>query len=181
MDFNQERELVLGCLRKDRDCQKVLFESFAGKMMTICIRYARHHAEAEDILQDGFVKVFQHLEQYKFEGSFEGWMRRIFVNTSLKSLKKLSFQNEIIGSENTKEEHEDPSILSQMSELEILEIIKELPDGYRTVFNLNIIEGFSHKEIGEMLNITESTSRSQLLKARRELQRKIMYLQKVKI
>ncbi len=181
MDSNMERELILGCLRNDRHSQKSIFDIYAGKMMTLCLRYSRHHMEAEDILQDGFIKIFQNLEQYKFEGSFEGWMRRIFINIALKNIKKMSYQNELIGAEILNEEYESPSIIASMSEKEILAAIHELPDGYKTVFNLNVIEGFSHKEIGEMLNITESTSRSQLLKARRELQKKILELSKVRI
>ncbi len=181
MDYKFEHELINGCLKNDRISQKKVFELFAGKMMSVCIRYARHHAEAEDLLQDGFIKVFQHLDQYKFEGSFEGWMRRIFVNTALKSLRKLSFQNEVIGIEIMPDEHVDASAISQMSEMEILIAVKSLPDGYRTVFNLCVVEGYSHKEIGEMLNITESTSRTQLLKARRELQRKIEQSEKIRL
>lgn len=181
MDSNMEQDLILGCLKNDRQCQKAIFDMYAGKMMTLCLRYARHHMEAEDILQEGFIKIFQNLHQYKSEGSFEGWMRRIFINLSLKNIKKMSFKNELYGIEIVNEEFESPSVISSMSENEILNLIKELPDGYKTVFNLNIIEGFSHKEIGEMLNITESTSRSQLLKARRELQKKIFDLSKVKL
>ena len=181
MDSSMERELILGCLKNDRQCQKSIFEYYAGRMMTLCLRYARHNMEAEDILQDGFIKIFQNLDQYKFEGSFEGWMRRIFINIALKNIKKMSFKNELIGAEVVIEESEAPSVISSMSEQEILHAIQELPDGYKTVFNLNVIEGFSHKEISEMLNITESTSRSQLLKARRELQKKILEQTKVRI
>ena len=168
-----EQELIAGCIREDKRCQQLFFSQFAGKMMTVCRRYARHPSEAEDIFQDAFIKVFNALKQFEGKGSLEGWIRKIMVNTALKYYTKLSYQNEISGLENLPEYADLPNVYSNLGEEEILKLIAKLPDGYRVVFNLAAIEGFSHKEIGELLHIEESTSRSQLVKARAHLQQQI--------
>ena len=168
-----EKELLKACLQGDRTAQRDIFHMYAGKMMAICIRYARHRHEAEDILQDSFVKVFTHLCEFENNCSFEGWVRRIIINTAIKINQKKSFSHESIGLEHIKEDSTGPEVFSILSEEELTKLISELPDGYRMVFNLFAIEGFSHKEISEMLNIEESTSRSQLMKARRILQEKV--------
>jgi RNA polymerase sigma factor (sigma-70 family) len=176
-----ENDIILGCINEDRQCQRELFNRYAGKMMTVCLRYARHRMEAEDILQDAFIKVFDNVKRFESKGSFEGWIRRIVVNTALKNASRHGFQKEIMGTDNVVETSEDPTILSKLSEEEILGLIQQLPDGYRMVFNLYCIEGFSHKEIGETLGIEESTSRSQLVKARNMLQTKVKDAQKIHI
>jgi len=173
-----EKELIEGCIREDKSCQKALFLQYAGKMLTVCRRYARHHLEAEDLLQDAFIKVFDKIDQYKFTGSFEGWIRRIVINTALKNVQKSSFQRERIGMEDYEEGSLEPSVFARLHEEEILAIIATLPEGYKVVFNLYVIEGYSHREIAKMLNIEESTSRSQLVKARKMLQTKIINQQK---
>lgn len=175
-----ETELIKGCIRKDGSCQRMLFERYAGKMMAVCLRYATDQAEAEDILQEGFVRVFTYLNQFKFEGSFEGWIRRIMVNTALKSLqkKKISFRE--ITDQQTYSSIE-PYAYNNLGEEELMKLINNLPDGYKIVFNLNIIEGYSHEEIGKMLNIQASTSRSQLVKARKMLQNQILEMQKIAV
>ena len=145
-------------------------------MMTVCLRYARNSADAEDILQDGFIRLFQNIHQYKNEGSFEGWVRRIFVNASLKKYQPKKWSMEQSGVDHIEEEIMDPGIISTLCEEEILHLISQLPEGYRIVFNMYIIEGYSHKEISELLGINEATSRTQLLKARKQLQRKITRL-----
>jgi len=165
-----ERELIDGCVKGDRQAQKELFERYAGVMLSVCRRYTRHQMEAEDILQDAMIKVFRNIDRFKFEGSFEGWIRRIVVNTALKNYQKSSFQKEQIGLESYQEGTMEPEAFSKLQEEELMNLIATLPDGYRIVFNLYIIEGFSHKEIAEQLGIKESTSRSQLVKARRMLQ-----------
>lgn len=147
--------------------------------MSVCLRYARNRADAEDILQDGFVLLFRNIGKYESKGSFEGWMRKIFVNTALKKYQRKRFEKERIGIENTKEPELDASAISSMSEKEILKLIEELPDGYRIVFNMYAIEGYSHREIADTLGINEATSRTQLLKARKQLQRKLLRLQTV--
>lgn len=148
----------------------MLFDRFSGKMMSLCMRYARDQQQAQDILQIGFLKVFDYIHQYKGEGSFEGWMRRVFVTVAMRELgrKKIVFIDREISGDLL--QAEDPSVFSKISEHEIHELIRSLPEGYRTVFNLHVIEGYSHEEIGELLHIQASTSRSQLLKARKLLQ-----------
>jgi RNA polymerase sigma-70 factor (ECF subfamily) len=176
-----EKELIKACLLGERQAQRDIFNMYAGKMMAICNRYCRHRLEAEDILQDSFVKVFTHLSDFEHNGSFEGWVRRIIINTAIKNNQKKSVTLEEIGLDHIKEDSTDPDVFSHLSEEELIKLISALPDGYRMVFNLFAIEGFSHKEIGEMLHIEESTSRSQLVKARRILQQKVNEMYKVAI
>lgn len=172
-----DRELIEGCIEENRRCQKELFNRYAGKMLTVCRRYTRHHLEAEDILQDAWIKVFNNLHRFEFKGSFEGWVRRIVVNTALKNYNKSSFQKEKIGLEDYQDKPMDPKAIANLGEEELLKEIAKLPEGYRVVFNLYVIEGYSHKEIANTLNIGESTSRSQLVKARKMLQDRITDLQ----
>lgn len=176
-----EYELIKGCIKQDAKCQRMLFEQYAGKMMTVCLRYAHDSMEAEDMLQDGFIRVFSYIHQYKFEGSFEGWVRRIIVNSALKHLqkKKLSFTEVTDNSEHSP--RLEPYVYSNLGEEDLMKLINQLPDGYRIVFNLNVIEGYSHEEIAKILNIQPSTSRSQLVKARKMLQNQILNLQKIAV
>lgn len=178
LNLNQIIDL---CLQGDRDAQKKLFQTYSGLMFSICRRYTNNKHEAEDMLQEGFIRVFNYLDSYESSGSFEGWMKKIFINTALRSISKKSFSHELNGYEKLPDESVEPSIISQLSEEQILELIGRLPDGYRTVFNLYALEGYSHKEIGEMLGTQESTSRSQLVKARRMLQDMFLELQKVAV
>ena len=172
-----DQELIHGCLSDDGNCQQILFNQYAGKMMTVCLRYAADQMAAEDLLMEAFVKVFKYIHQYKFEGSFEGWIRRIVVNTALKKLQKKKIYFEEVKPEKVTVGM-DSEAHANIGEKEILELIKRLPDGYRVVFNLYVIEGYSHEEIAEMLNIQPGTSRSQLVKARKMLQQQIAALQK---
>lgn len=169
-----ENKLIQACIREDKAAQKQLYDLFAAKMYFVCLRYARHELEAQDMLQDGFIKVFDNLAQFKSNGSFEGWVRRIMVNASLNYCRKSSFKNEQIGIEDYQDKVVDSKAISRMSEKELLALIQRLPNGYRMVFNLYVIEGYSHKEIGEMLDISESTSRSQLAKSRKWMQKLLM-------
>jgi RNA polymerase sigma-70 factor (ECF subfamily) len=174
-------EIIQGCIHEDRRCQRALFSRYAGKMMTVCLRYARHRMEAEDLLQDAFIKVFDHIQSFEGKGSFEGWIRRIVVNTALKNVSRHSFQKEGIGLDGIIESSADPSVFSALSEQELLAMIAQLPQGYRIVFNLYVIEGYSHREIADTLGIEESTSRSQLVKARNTLQNLIHKSQKISL
>jgi RNA polymerase sigma-70 factor (ECF subfamily) len=174
-----DKELIEGCIQEDRRCQMELFRRFAGKMLAVCRRYARHELEAEDILQDAFIKVFDNLDKFEFKGSFEGWVRRIVVNTALKNFQKASFQREQLGLDTFDEQSIDPEAIAHLQEEELLDLIGKLPDGYRVVFNLYVIEGYSHKEISDMLEIGESTSRSQLVKARKLLKEQIQKIQMI--
>lgn len=159
-----------------------MFQRYAGKMLAVCMRYARHRMEAEDMLQDAFVKVFEHLGQFQFKGALEGWIRRIVVNTAIKAYDRKSFTHEQIGIDPTWDSASDlPLSDMQLQEEDLLNLINRLPDGYRIVFNLYAIEGYSHQEIGEMLGIQESTSRSQLVKARKQLQTQLFELHKVAV
>lgn len=171
-------KIIQGSLLGDRISQKQLFDRFSGKMLAVCMRYARNSMEAEDLLQDGFIKVFNNLKQYKSEGPFEQWVRRIMINNAIKNCNRKSFKNEFSAGDEIPEMYEDPDVISSMAERELIKMINELPDGYRMVFNLYAIEGYSHKEIGEALQIEESTSRSQLVKARKVLQDKLLKHQK---
>jgi RNA polymerase sigma-70 factor (ECF subfamily) len=178
MDINQ---IIKGCLDGDRRSQKALFDLFSGKMMAVCLRYAKHKMEAEDLLQDGFIKVFQNIGQYKGEGPFEQWVRMIMIHNAIKKYHKKSNRNEFLADTDLPELPESEEALSQLFYEELLEMIEELPDGYRIVFNLYAVEGFNHKEISEMIGIEESTSRSQLVKARKALQEKLLKREKVHI
>lgn len=163
--------LIKGCIAEDYRAQRALFERFAPRLFAVSLRYARSRAEAEDLLQDAFIKIFDNIEKFEGKGSFEGWMRRIVVNTALKNYSRIRFQRESVGIETLPEQDIPPSVLSQLSEQELLQLIEKLPEGYRLVFNLVAIEGYTHAEVAKMLHIEESTSRSQLTKARQTLQR----------
>ena len=159
----------------------MLFEQYSGIMITICLRYACDNTEAEDMLQEGFIRVFRYIHQYKFEGSFEGWIKRIVVNASLRILQKKGIHFLEINEELQELQQAEADILSTLSEREILKLISNLPTGYRVIFNLYVLEGYSHGEIAEMLQIDKGTSRSQLSKARRTLQEQIRSQQKLSI
>jgi RNA polymerase sigma-70 factor (ECF subfamily) len=167
-----ETELIEGCLGLDKRSQEQLYKRYANIMWGVCLRYSRSREEAEDILQEGFIKVFDNISKFRQEGSFEGWIRRIMVNTALKHYSKVEF------SEQSGDDEEScgsiaPEAVSRLNEKDLLNIIAGLPEGYRLVFNLYAIEGYDHKEIASMLGIGESTSRSQLAKARAMLQQKL--------
>jgi RNA polymerase sigma factor (sigma-70 family) len=178
-----EHELIKGCIRKDATCQKEVFNRYASRMLGVCHRYARTYADAEDILQDAFIKVFNKMHQFKFEGSFEGWIRRIMVNTALKKYQPQRYQKEVVGYEihQSNEGGMEAGAYTHLNQKEILALVNNLPDGYRLIFNLYVMEGFAHEEIAEMLGIQPSTSRSQLVKARSMLQKQILQLQKIAV
>jgi len=175
-----EKELVKKCLTNDSEAQELLYRRYASKMLGVCLRYSKNRMEAEDILQEGYIKVFKNLSSYKFDGSFEGWVRRIMVNTAINfyrsSIKYVqSLDDEMI----TDKDMPNVSMNDMLSTKELLKLIQELPEGYRVVFNMFAIEGYSHKEIAETLDISESTSKSQLSRARVALQNKFKMLNSV--
>jgi RNA polymerase sigma factor (sigma-70 family) len=174
-----EAQLVKGCINENRTAQQEVFRLYAGKMLTVCRRYARHNSEAQDLLQEGFIRVFNKVHTFKSTGSFEGWIRRVMVNVALKNYQKSSYQKEQIGLEGYQEGAADPTVFSHLHEEELLKLVASLPEGYRVVFNLYAIEGYSHAEVAELMGIGESTSRSQLVKARKMLQGMVIKLQKV--
>ena len=170
-------EILQACKRGDRKAQKQLYDSLAPKMMAVCLRYMGTRDEAEDILQEGFITLFSRLDSYSGEGSFEGWARKIFVNTALMSLRKkdaLKMSEDLETAWNVSSD--GVSQIQSAGYHELLKLIAGLPTGYRTVFNLFVVEGYSHKEIAQALGITEATSRSQLQRARVMLQDKIKNL-----
>lgn len=173
-----EEALIRECLRGSAKHQRELYERFAGKMYAVCLRYARSSADAADMLQEGFVKVFTKLDQYHFQGSFEGWVRKIMVNTALRTYQKQRFDMEQSGYEVLPDHPVDPDAIAMLSEAELITLIAKLPDGYRVIFNLVAVEGYSHAEAANVLGIQESTSRSQLTKARRWLCEQLDVLEK---
>ena len=174
-----EQQLIAGCKKGNRLAQRELYEYYSRRMLAVCLRYVNDKETAKDLLQDGFVKVFTCLDSYSGIGSFEGWIRKIFVNSALEYLRKSDVLRESSDLDNLPElVQPDSSAISNISATELMDIIKRLPAGFRTVFNLFAIEGYSHKEIGEMLGITESTSRSQYTRARQLLQKQIANLYK---
>jgi len=150
-------------------------------MYAVCLRYARNREDAADILQEGFLKVFTKLDQFQFQGSFEGWVRRVMVNTALRAYQKQRFEFEQTGYERLPEMPIDPDAMALLSEAELLNLVRQLPDGYRAVFNLVAIEGYSHAEAATLLGIQESTSRSQLTKARRQLEVEVEKLERIQV
>lgn len=169
-----EAEIIEGCKAGKRELQKALYTRFSGKMFAVCLRYSKNREEAEDLLQDGFIKVFHSIEKFMGSGSFEGWIRRIMVNTALELIrkKKLDFSSFDIEHVESYTDH-ITDMTGAMAENELLAMIQELPAGYKTIFNLYAIEGYQHNEIAEMLGISEGTSKSQLARARHILQEKL--------
>ncbi len=174
-----EEEFIKRCLNNDPQAQEALYKRYAPKMFGICLRFTRNKMEAEDVLQEGFIKIFTYLKDYRNEGSLEGWMRRTIINTAINYYKKQSkrFRDMNIDQAEIADSN-DENVVDKLSTNELLTLIQDLPNGYRMVFNLSIIEGYTHKEIGEILNISENTSKSQLSRARSVLQSKIRKITK---
>lgn len=174
MPMNEER-LIAGCKSGESWARKQVYEQYAPTMMGVCIRYINNRETARDLLQDGFIKVFTKIDTYSATGSFGGWIRRIFVTTALEHLRQNeALRNSIdVDEYNEVIENFDPSVIDLLSAKDLMGCIARLPNGFRTVFNLFAIEGYSHAEIAEMLNIKESTSRSQFVRARKILQKNV--------
>lgn len=168
-----ERTLVQGCLANDPQSQEALYSRYAPRMYAVCLRYARRAAEAQDMLQDGFIRVFNKLAHFRHDGSLEGWIRRIMVTTAIDHLRRHAVRKEHFTADDGVDAPVPADALDALGVQEVHALLAELPHGYRTVFCLYAIEGFDHAEIGAMLGVGESTSRSQLAKARRMLQQRI--------
>jgi RNA polymerase sigma-70 factor (ECF subfamily) len=166
--------IIEGCRQKSREAQKMLYELFSARMFGVCLRYTGSKEDAQDILHEGFLKIFEKIGQFESRGSFEGWMRRIMVNTALESFRN---QNRTISMQDNDrtdyDRNEADDVTDNISARELLGMIKELSPQYRMVFNLYAIEGYSHKEISHMLGISEGTSKSNLSRARAILQEKV--------
>lgn len=175
MDFKifraSENELINGCLRRDRAAQKQLFGLYSAKMYSLCCRYVKDPMEAEDIMLTAFTTVFEKIHQFKREGSFEGWIRRIMVNEALMHLRRNRAMYLEIELEHADRELNYESLTDHLETEDLLKMIEALPTGYRIVFNLYAIDGYTHKEIAEQLGINENTSKSQLSRARIYLQK----------
>ena len=171
---SNDRELLEGCLRRDSKAQATLYNQYKGRFFGICRRYAQSREDAEDLLQDAFVKIFLNLNELRSADQLSAWIRRIVVNVCIDYYhKKVSLTNiEAIPDQPT-QDWESENVIAQMSTQELLSAINELPDGARMVFNLFVIDGFSHQEIAKMLNITEGTSKSQLFFAKKLLRKKL--------
>lgn len=176
---SEEQLIIAGCKKNESWARRKLYEHYAPTMMGVCVRYTNDKENAKDVLQEGFIKVFTKINTFSEKGSFEGWMRRVFVTTALEFLRKNCFNIYVTDSLDyeTNRESPDVSVIEKLSAEEILKCISELPPGYQLVFNLFAIEGYSHAEIAEMLNIKEASSRSQFLHARKLLQTKIEKLE----
>jgi RNA polymerase sigma-70 factor (ECF subfamily) len=173
-----DETILDGCIAGNREAQYELYKKFAPSMLALCFRYAKNRDEAEDLLQEGFLRVFQKISTFRREGSFEGWIKRIMINNALNEIKKsrrIPFLEDIdvIRETQITDLEEPEGIFDRVPPDVLQEMIRSLPEGYRIVFTLYVLEDYSHKEIAEELNIKESTSKTQLLKARRYLKNKL--------
>ncbi len=176
---NNIDDLLEGCKAGDRKVQELLYKQTVAKMLAICMRYAKDRMEAEDTLQVGYVKVFKHVATYRGDGSFEGWIRRIMVNTAIESYRKNLRSLTVVPIEDA---YEQPSIgfdFDRLGMQDLMKVIQKLADGYRIVFNMYVIEGYSHKEIASALEISEGASKSQLSKARAILKEEIIKMEDI--
>jgi len=174
----KENELIEGCKKRESHAQRQLYDRFSGKMYALCNRYVKDKMEAEDVLVSSFTKVFERIDQYKGEGSFEGWLRKVVVNESLSYLRKNKNMYLETDIEAIDHEPDFETIDTQLETEDLLKMINALPTGYRIVFNMYAIDGFSHKEIASHLGINENTSKSQLSRARAMLQRNLLTLER---
>ena len=179
----KEAQIIEGCIKKDRKAQDAFFTAYNGLLFGVCLRYTKNRFEAEDVLQEGLVKIYKNMHMYSEGKSFEGWIRRIMINTAITYYRKMlkhAYHDDVseIGVASSESE-----LLTdcEFTKEELLNTINELPNGYRTVFNLYVIEGYKHKEIAEQLGVDINTSKSQLSRAKKLLQTKLNELSRIKI
>lgn len=176
--ITDEQQLITGCKEGKSWAQKAIYDRYAAAMMSVCVRYVTDRETARDLLQEGFIKLFTKIDSFTGAGAFGGWVRRIFVTTSLEYLR----QNDALKQSASIEEYgnyienDDVTVLQKISADDLMACVAQLSDGYRTVFNLYAVEGYSHAEIAEMLGISEATSRSQFMRARKILQKNVLSL-----
>ncbi len=161
-----DSDLIQGSIEGDSRIQEVLYHRFSPKMYAVCLRYSGNADDAQDLLQEGFIKVFKNLGKFRGDGSFEGWIRRIFVNTSIEHFRKKVNLYTVTETQEVTIEDKEWNVLDSLAEKDIITMIQELSPGYRSVFNMHVIEGYSHKEIADILGINEGTSKSQLARAK---------------
>jgi RNA polymerase sigma-70 factor (ECF subfamily) len=178
---DQMEDIIRGCCARERWAQERLYKQFSGLLYAICLRYAKNKMDAQDVLQEVFVKIYNHIHTYHFDGSFEGWLRRIAVNTSItfyrKAIKKHVEKDIDEGVFEVANANEDWS--QEFSMEEMTKCIQQLPHGYKTIFNLYVIEGYKHKEIADMLSIDINTSKSQLSRAKVHIQNELHKMNKI--
>lgn len=175
-EFTTEEKIIKGCIRGDRKAQQYLYDHNCGRFLALCLRYIKDRDLAEDVMIEGFMRIFEKLGQFEGKGNFEGWMKKIMVREALMALRKNKNLMLEVALDGHQHLYHHPSVLQEMESRELMDMIGELPLGYRTVFNLYAIEGYSHSEIGELLGISESTSKSQLSRARNALKQKLANL-----
>ena len=169
----KEEELIKGCLKRERNAQRQLYDTYSSRMYSICYRYVKDSMQAEDILITAFTKIFEKIDQFKSEGSFEGWIRRIIVNEALTHLRRNRSMYLETDLEQADREPDYDQLSDHLEAEDLLNMINEMPTGYRIVFNMYALDGYSHKEIADSLGINENTSKSQLSRARVYLQKKL--------
>lgn len=165
--------LIQGCKRNDRESQRLLHKHYYSYAMSICVRYCRTREEAQEVMNDGFLKVFLRINQYRMETSFVGWLRRIMINSCIDHYRREAKHYEVERIDSIKGAMHGESVMDQLSHQELMEMVQQLSPGYRAVFNLYVIDGYTHKEIGAMLGISDGTSKSNLMKAREILKKRI--------
>jgi RNA polymerase sigma-70 factor (ECF subfamily) len=180
--MNSDDQIIVGCLEGKRKAYSLLFKNYAPVMLGVCLRYSKNRIDAEDVMQDGFIKVFTQIHKFRREGSFEGWIKRIMINSAIDNYQsnlKHAFHEDVseidqsaIFTGHADEDDDLPGELD-ISKEKLMGMIQDLPDGYRVVFNLYAIENYNHREIAALLGISENTSKTQLLKARKALRKKI--------
>lgn len=177
MNDDQLKELIRRCVEQEKDAQEKLFKQFYGKMMGVCLRYTKDRDQAQEVVQQGFIKIFDKLEEFDFKGSFEGWVRRIMVNASIDAIRKrnrspfLTDEEYVFNEHYVEQEHDFGNDVTKLKAELAMEAIQGLSPAYQTVFNLYVIENYSHKEIAEILGISEGTSKSNLAKAKQNLRK----------
>ena len=176
-----ELDMIEGCKKGDRQAQKLLYDRFSGKMYALCCRYVKDKMEAEDVFVTAFTKILDRIDQYKSEGSFEGWIRRVIVNESLSYLRRNKSMYIETDIEAADHEPNYDRLENHLEAQDLLQVISELPSGYKIVFNLFAIDGYSHKEISKQLGINENTSKSQLSRARSLLQKRLLELEEAEM
>jgi len=170
------KRLIAGCLASDRSCQKEIYSLYSPAMMSLCIRYTKDRQEAEEVLQDGFLQMFRRIQQFRNSGTFEGWLRKIMINCALQKYRRKSNRfSQVAISEELYYLPSDLSVSNQLQEKELIRLIQSLPPACRLVFNLYVFEGLKHREIAQLLEISEGTSKSNLFDARNILKRQLRW------
>ena len=178
--ISNELDLITECINENRTAQKKLYDTYKVKMYTLCLRYMSYKMDAEDMLQEGWVKVFKNIQSFDSKkGNFYSWIKRIFINTNLEHIRKKRFQFDDVSDAEMEQSTTVNKPIHDMALQELILVLQELPTGYRSVFNLYVLEGYTHKEIAEKLNISSSTSKTQLMKAKQMMKTKVNVLKAI--